>query len=886
MGNILKVLKRDFMRLFRVPAAWVILFGMVFIPPLYSWYNIIGFWNPYGNTKGITVAVANNDAGTDNALIGKQNLGGQIVDQMKNNDQLGWTFVSEAEAMDMVQSGKAYAAIVIPKDFSDSLAGVVTGGESKPTLEYYVNEKASAIAPKVTDVGASTVDRTVNSTFVSTVSKVLTETINKVGDKALQTGDKTKAKTVTSLNEASSDVQHTRNTIAKLQTKLDDAPNKTRTARQALEDARKLGIDAAEGLAGTSKLIGTAQNSMNGFVTSTSGALDQGSSLLSQASAQANQNVGTVTGVINAANQQVGGMLNTAEDINQANADILATLKDLPSANQEPLKSAIDQLEKRNSQLGNTLGNLDDLNNSIGSASKNTAGLADNLNTATQTTLQATNDARSTLVSGSLPQLNNGLNTLSTTAITLSNDITSQDSLISQSKNALDQLDKAVTSTKTALTDTDKALATVQNKLGTLATDIKAMSISTSLDSLIDSDGSLDASKIADFMMSPTVINEKTIYAVSSYGSGMAPLFTTLALWVGAFVLVVIPKLETDNEGIDGLTPTQGYLGRFFLLATLASAQGLVTGIGDLVLGMQCASIPVFLLTCWITSLVYMSFIFALSTTFMHVGKGICVALVILQVPGASGLYPIEMMPKFFRVIYPMLPFTYSIDAMRETIGGFYDGQWFGYIGKLLIFAVLAFLLGLVARPKLANLNRLFAREIEESDMILGEPVHIEASEYKVTQAISALANRSEYKHAIERRAAKFTQQYPKLLLGALIAGFVVPAILIIVFSLTTSEKIVVMATWLAWVLIIIGFLMVVEYMRDSIRRQTELGNLSDESIRSMLYGRHAESSNSSDAPTTRLPNLTGKNLNEIANLTNLTNLHGIAQNKEGKHAR
>lgn len=156
MGNILKVLKRDFARLFTVPAAWVIMFGMVFIPPLYSWYNIVGFWDPYGNTNGITVAVANNDTGTDNALIGKQNLGGQIVNQLKDNDQLGWTFVTEAEAMSQVESGKAYAAIVIPKDFSNDLAGVVTGGKDKPTLQYYVNEKASAIAPKVTDVGAST----------------------------------------------------------------------------------------------------------------------------------------------------------------------------------------------------------------------------------------------------------------------------------------------------------------------------------------------------------------------------------------------------------------------------------------------------------------------------------------------------------------------------------------------------------------------------------------------------------------------------------------------------------------------------------------------------------------------------------------------------------
>ena len=874
MGNILKVLKRDFARLFTVPAAWVIMFGMVFIPPLYSWYNIVGFWDPYGNTNGITVAVANNDTGTDNALIGKQNLGGQIVNQLKDNDQLGWTFVTEAEAMSQVESGKAYAAIVIPKDFSNDLAGVVTGGKDKPALQYYVNEKASAIAPKVTDVGASTVDRTVNSTFVSTVSEVLTEVINTVGDKAIAAEDQTKAKTITTLNEASSDVQHTRDTIAKLNTKLAGTPEQTRTARQALEDARELGIDTAQGLAGASKLIGTTQTSLNTFVTATSGSLDQGSSLLSQASSRANQSIGTVTGMLNSANQQVGGMINTAADINQANADIIAQLKELPNANQEPLKSAISKLDNRNSNLAETLNNLSSLNTTIGNTYTDTAGLASSLNTATQTTLDATNTARSTLVSGALPQLNTGLNTLSSTASTLSNGITSQSSLIDQSKQTLDQLDKAVSSTTTALNSTDQALAGVQAKLSTLATDIKALSISSSLNALIGADGKLDASTISDFMLSPTVISEKAIYPVAAYGSGMAPLFTTLSLWVGAFVLVVIPKLETDDEDIDNLTPSQGYLGRFLLLATLAATQGLVTGIGDLIIGIQCASAPVFLLTCVITSLVYMSVIFALSTTFMHVGKGVCVALVILQVPGASGLYPIEMMPGFFRTLYPLLPFTYSIDALRETIGGFYDGHWFGYIGKLLIFAMLAFLLGLGARPKLANLNRLFAREIKESDMIIGEPVHITSNEYRVTQAIAALADREEYRHAIERRAAKFAYHYPRLLLGALIAGFVVPAALIIVFSLTTSEKIVVMGTWLAWVLIIVGFLMVVEYMRDSIRRQTELGNLSDESIRAMLYRHktgHRPPANVEARPDHSADTLT---------------IPATPPTKEGKHAR
>lgn len=89
---------------------------------------------------------------------------------------------------------------------------------------------------------------------------------------------------------------------------------------------------------------------------------------------------------------------------------------------------------------------------------------------------------------------------------------------------------------------------------------------------------------------------------------------------------------------------------------------------------MQTVNAPLYILTGVITSLVYLSITFALSTSFMHIGKGLCVALIIVQIPGASGLYPIEMMPKFFRMVYPFVPFSYSIDAFRETIADFYDG--------------------------------------------------------------------------------------------------------------------------------------------------------------------------------------------------------------------
>lgn len=183
MRNAFAIVKRDILRLLRVPAAWVILFGLVFIPPLYSWFNVLGFWDPYGNTLNIRVAVVNQDRGADNEIMGKANLGNQIVSQLKVNSQLGWRFVDEDEAMDQVKSGESYAAIIIPKDFSKQLTGVITDGSARPQLEYYVNEKANALASKVTDTGASTVDKQVNNTFVSTVSKVVSSKVNSTGER-------------------------------------------------------------------------------------------------------------------------------------------------------------------------------------------------------------------------------------------------------------------------------------------------------------------------------------------------------------------------------------------------------------------------------------------------------------------------------------------------------------------------------------------------------------------------------------------------------------------------------------------------------------------------------------------------------------------------------
>lgn len=843
MGNVLAILKRDLKRMLKVPAAWVIAAGLTFIPPLYAWFNIVGFWNPYGNTQGIQVVVANNDKGTSNALIGKQNLGSQIVEQLKANHQLGWTFTKESEAMNHVESGKAYAAIIIPKDFSDRMAGVVTGGD-RPQLEYYVNEKASAIAPKITDIGASTVDTQVNGTFVSTVSEVLAQAVNKATDKAGTTAGTIQTKTLASLDTAHRDVVNTRGNISELTDTLKQTPAKTQQAREALNDVQRVATDASNGLTSTSQLIGATQSTLNTFVANTSGTLDTGTSMLSQASQQATDGVTQVAGGLTVANGAVGDAVTTLTQVNQSNKQVIDKLKSLAdqlpgdNAATQALDDAIAKLEKQNATTAETLKDAKTLNDDTAKTVTSVSGLATDFNKATQTTLTTTTNARKTLTSGALPQLNSGLSTLAGTTGTLAGGLTSQGALVSQTTLVLDQLDRAAADTVTALGDTDKALAGMETKLDTVATDIRALDTSSMLGDLFGSDGKLDTKRIAEFMLSPTVINKKALYPVNAYGSGMAPLFTNMALWVGAFALAVILKLETDDEGIENMTITQGYMARFLLFCVFAAMQGFVTTVGDLIIGVQTVSAFAFVLTGIITSLVYATLIFALSSTFLHVGKGVCVALIILQIPGASGLYPIEMMPDFFRNLYPFFPFTYSIDAFRETIGGFYDGHWFNKIGHLLLFAVFGLALGLFIRPLMANVNRLFAREIEESDMIIGEPVHMPGTEYRLSTAVRMLTSHEGYRERIERQAARFAVLYPQLKRGALVAGIVVPVILAVTFSLTPNTKLEALLAWIIWILLIIAFLIAIEFMNDNLRRQMELGNLDDEAIRAYIHER------------------------------------------------
>ena len=432
------------------------------------------------------------------------------------------------------------------------------------------------------------------------------------------------------------------------------------------------------------------------------------------------------------------------------------------------------------------------------------SALAESLRTSAQTALSG---ARSTLTD-SLAQLSS-----SSDALKLA--ISVEQLMITQAIGTLDRLTSTLDTLDGALSSTDTLLASVDDNLTELYAAVVGATTGEILGSLIAESG-LDLSKVSGFLGSPTTVSAEQLYPVNAYGSAMAPLFMNLTFWIGAFMLLILLRVEADDEGTKNLTFAERYLGRFAFMATIAILQAVVCCAGVLAMGVQAASVGALFFAAACASLTYLAIIFALSMVARHIGKGIAVMLVFLQIPGGTGLYPVEMTSDFFRAIYPYLPFTYGIRAMREAIFGFYGAQFWGALAMLALFAVAFSVAGIVLTPLMRNVNLLFVREVGEDGIYNNETVlgrHDNRLFDRLARALTA-----EEAEDVARRAERAERIYPKLIRWALILGFAVPVAAAGIFALAPGEKTFLLSVWLVWTVAICLILVFVENWRENAR--------------------------------------------------------------------
>lgn len=844
MKNVLRVLKRDFLRILKAPASIVVVLALIVLPSLYTWFNVVGFWNPYGNTGNLRVCVVNEDAGSSSDLTGAINLGDMVVEQLHDNDQLGWDFVDYDTAMEAVKSGHAYAAFVLPRDFSADLLTLLSGDFQQPQLEYYVNEKMNPVSPKITDTGANTLDTAINSTFVATVAKTVTDALGEEVGVAQGKIDDAHTNALAGVDKAQQSISGARDSVQGLRDAADQSQTKVADAASLLSDADEVLGDLSGQMLIVQSLMGTTQTDVSKLTSGLMGAMDSGSIFLSQSAAKVNTAIGGAAGSVTEAQGRVDGAIAQGNAMVSASQAVVAQMEALVAQmddndpNKASLEKAIERLKQSNTNASRSLSELSDMSADMGRVAESVSSASDSVNTAVQTTISNADSYRRTLSSDTFPAINTGVGNLNVAVGNLAAAASAQRVLVDQAISLTGQLSETLATARSALDQTDGVLADLQTSIDTVKTDLVALKTSTAITDFFGDGTTIDAEKVASFMQSPTEVKTEYLFPLNAYGSGMAPLFINMSLWIGVFMLMVIMRIEVDDEGIENLTAAQRYIARYLFFGGMVSLQAIVCCVGCLAIGVQCESVVLFLLTAVLASLAYLAIQLTLSTTLQHIGKGICVILIFVQIPGATGLYPIEMTSPFFQFIYPFFPFTYGINALRETIAGFYGLEWVSLIAHLGIFFAIFLAIGLALRPYFSNLIRLFAREIERSDIINGEEVHLPERRFRVAQLVRVLSDREDFRRHISDHAARFIRWYPRLKRGALIVGIAVPAVIAVVFAVTAMEKVVVLTLWLMWLVLVLTFLVVVEFIRDNIGRQASLNAMTDDEVRTLFAAR------------------------------------------------
>ncbi|MBX5318764.1 YhgE/Pip domain-containing protein [Staphylococcus caprae] len=226
-----------------------------------------------------------------------------------------------------------------------------------------------------------------------------------------------------------------------------------------------------------------------------------------------------------------------------------------------------------------------------------------------------------------------------------------------------------------------------------------------------------DLKKQADTIANP--INKKTtdVFPVKDYGSGMTPFYTTLSIWVGGLLMVSLLSVDNKHEHLRPiLTKRQIYLGKAGFFFMLGVIQALIVSIGDLVILKAAVESPVLFVSIAVfSSLIFNSIIYTCVSMLGNPGKAVAIILLVLQIAGGGGTFPIQTAPQFFQTISPYLPFTYAIDALRETVGGIVPEILITKVVVLTLFGLGFIIFGVCMKPVMDPLMRKIAKRAAES---------------------------------------------------------------------------------------------------------------------------------------------------------------------------
>ncbi len=724
MNGIWQLFRSDLRRATSNVMVLIVLCGLVVIPSAFTWFNVIGSWQPFEHTDNLKVAVASVDEGYSSPLMPVHvDIGSMVESALRANDQLDWVITTEADAIAGTKSGEYYAAMVLPKDFSERMLTFYTSGSERTRIDYYTNDKSNPLSPLITTEGADQLSAKINAEFTKELSDIALALVSSL---------------TTSLGDTESQAA-----LVRIEAHVSDVAVSLRAASGTAAMFTSLLEASAPLVEGASRLLGGVASEFS----SATGSVREGLSAAQRAQDAVSQAAQALTTAFAASSGQLDSFAADVDRvfsgldadagasvalIDRMTADLTTLIDDhqdlrsrlvddvrpnIPDEDLPAFDAMIESLDAAIAQEQDLVARLAEASAGIAAGNADVQRFRGQIEDRLSAALSAFANADSVYANDLKPTLDRFAATLG--AVGSSLDAVARDvaGVSATAGGVVSVLDTAARDNAALAAALSRTADEVDEVAQALTTGIDTGDFSR-IGQLVGADPSALAAAIAQ----PIGIDRIAVYPVVSFGAGMAALYSVLSLWVGALLLAVTLRIDPPSRAADAaapLTPTQQFLGRYAIFGVLGLAQSTLVFLGDIVLvGVEPVHPLLFMLAGWTTSLVFTFIVYTLVVSFRDAGKAVAVFLLVIQVAGAGGAYPLALLPEWFQSISPFLPATHAIDAFRAALAGIYRADYWISLGLLLAFLIPMLILGLALRRPLIGLNDDMDRMLRSTQLL------------------------------------------------------------------------------------------------------------------------------------------------------------------------
>lgn len=683
------MIKAEWLKILKTKKMLVSVIAVLFVPVMYSGMFLWAFWDPYANLDSMPVAIVNEDKGT--SMDGEtMELGRTLVDTLVDSKQFQFEEIDAKDATQQLLDQKYYILIKIPENFSEHATTLLEEQPQKLVIDYIPNEGFNFLSAQIGETAMDRIKAEVNKKVSTIYAESLFDSITQLGDGFVEAADGA-GKIDEGAKKLADGADEFKGYLEKLASSSVELAEGTDTltagAQKAADGANELATGVAKIADGGKQLAVGAQsaadgaNSLKQGITSYTNGVAQiaaGQKELTAGQANLAENLSLLAkgtaDIDDKIKALADGSSNVAGGMDQLATQLEAIIPMLPEENQATLKTALVQLQAGSKQVSGGLNQLQEGTNGLDdkiaaiSAGANklnagqqqvSAGVGQLQQNAAQLIGGATSLAEgTTTIANKLNELSTGAASASTGANALAqglNNLVDGSNKLNEGTSLLAEKSDELAQGSTTLVDGTKEL-----KDGT----------TTLTDKLLEASEKVDVNPTEDtydMVSSPVEVEKEAVNHVPNYGTGFAPYFISLGLFVGALLIsIVFPLVE---PAIIPKTGASWFASKVTVLMGVGIVQSLLTvAIVVWGLGLEVHSMPQFIMTTILTSFTFLAIIQMLVSLFGDPGRFIAIIVLILQLTTSAGTFPIELVPEQLQIFNKILPMTFSVQGFKAAI--------------------------------------------------------------------------------------------------------------------------------------------------------------------------------------------------------------------------